>query len=451
MTKPTTPASEVAATASNAWRVLLILFLINLLNFFDRTIPAVVFEPIRLEFDLGDAQLGLLSAAFTLVYALAGIPLGRLADTWSRKKILSGGVAIWSALTAATGAAWNYTSLLLIRVGVGVGEASCAPAATSLIGDLYPAHKRARAMGIYMLGLPLGLMLAFFGVGAIVQAFDNNWRAPFFIAAVPGLILAVFVLFIREPKRGAAESVAVDTRPVEKPFKKIMSIKTIWWIIISGIMVQMAGYSGNAFMVALLQRYFELPIGTAAAYTGVIVGVTGLFALTLGAQISDYLHQRSPTGRLNYGAISLFGAAVATFIALEVDASQLTLFSVCFGIGWLLYYNYFTTIYPALQDVVEPRLRATAMAVYFAGQYLLGGAIGPVLAGWLSDRFSESAMTAAGASEMTEQFKAIGLHDALYIVPVTLLLTGFFVFLAGRSYVKDHQAMIDGMKGANAS
>ena len=163
-------SQQHAQQADNASRVLFLLFAVNLLNFFDRTIPAVVFEPIRLEFGLTDLQLGFLSAAFTLVYAFAGIPLGRLSDTRARPKILAAGLTVWSALTAATGAAWNYTSLLLVRIGVGVGEASCAPAATSLIGDLYPAEKRARAMGIFMLGLPLGLVLAFFTVGEIGRA-----------------------------------------------------------------------------------------------------------------------------------------------------------------------------------------------------------------------------------------------------------------------------------------
>jgi MFS family permease len=128
------------------------------------------------------------------------------------------------------------------------------------------------------------------------------------------------------------------------------------------------------------------------------------------------------------------------------DNAAVSTFAVLFGLGWLLQYNYYTTIYPALQDVVEPRLRATAMAVYFAGQYILGGAIGTLAVGWLSDRFSQSAMNAAGTTVMTEQFKAIGLHDALYLVPVTLLLAGFFVFLASRTYHNDHLNMIEQTK-----
>ena len=189
--------------AANAWRILFLLFLANLFNFFDRTIPAIIIEPIRMEWHLSDFQLGIIGTAFTIVYAIAGLPLGRMADTGSRSKLMGWGLATWSALTAVNGMVGSFWSFLIVRMGIGIGEASYAPAANSLIGDLFPAHRRARAMGIFMLGLPLGLLLAFFTIGAMVKAFDS-WRAPFFIAAVPGLILAVFMFFIKEPKRGAA-------------------------------------------------------------------------------------------------------------------------------------------------------------------------------------------------------------------------------------------------------
>src|SRR5690606_15891000 len=157
---PTMPPTAVQAP--NAWRVLFLLFLANLFNFFDRTIPAIVTEPVRREWNLSDLQIGLFGTAFTLIYALAGIPLGRLADSASRARIMGWGLTLWSGLTALNGLAWNYWSFLLMRMGVGIGY---APAANSLIGDLFPADRRARAMGLFMLGLPLGLTLAFFTVG----------------------------------------------------------------------------------------------------------------------------------------------------------------------------------------------------------------------------------------------------------------------------------------------
>ena len=131
--------------------ILILLFLINLMNFFDRTIPAVVLEPIRKEFSLDDTALGILGASFTLIYAVAGVPLGYLADRFRRTYILAAGLTVWSLLTAASGLAWSFMSFFWIRLLVGVGEASCAPAANSLIGDLFPSEKRARALGVFML------------------------------------------------------------------------------------------------------------------------------------------------------------------------------------------------------------------------------------------------------------------------------------------------------------
>ncbi|QCI64806.1 spinster family MFS transporter [Phreatobacter stygius] len=430
--------------ADNAWRVLILLFLANLFNFFDRAVPAIVIEPIRHEWGLSDFQLGLITAAFTIVYALAGLPLGRMADTASRKKIMAWGLVAWSGFTGLTGIAWNFWSFLIMRIGVGVGEASYAPAANALIGDLFPSDRRSRAIGIFMLGLPVGLILAFFTVGAMVKAFDS-WRAPFFIAMIPGLILAVFMLFIREPARGAAETSKVSQAAISQPIRKVLSIPTMWWIILAGIASNFSAYSVSSFMVPVLQRYFGLPLEKAAVTTGIIVGVTGLVGLTLGGWIADRMHQKSEMRRLLFGAVSLLVAAVATWYALRLDSSQVVLFTAIFSLGWLLQYTYYTCVYPALQDIVEPRLRATAVAVFFAAFYLLGGAFGPVVVGLLSDHYAQAAMTAAGASAMTEQFKAVGLHGAMSLVPVSLFVTALMMFLAARRFPVDAKAMRDGM------
>ncbi len=433
--------------AANAWRILFLLFLANLFNFFDRTIPAIIIEPIRMEWGLSDFQLGLIGTAFTIVYAIAGVPLGRMADTGARRKIMGWGLAVWSGLTAVNGLAWNFWSFLLIRMGVGIGEASYAPAANSLIGDLFPAHKRARAMGIFMLGLPLGLLLAFFTIGAMVTAFDS-WRAPFFIAAVPGVILALFMFFIKEPRRGAAEQVQSLTTPVEKPLRKVLMIRTFWWLVLAGLAFNFATYACNSFMVPMLQRYFLLPLEQAAMATGVIVGLTGLLGLTLGGWLADKIHQRWQTGRLLFAAVSMLIAALATGYALHAGRIEVALFVALFSIGWLFAYNFYTCVYTAIQDVIEPRLRATAMALFFAGLYLLGGGLGPVAVGLLSDHYAQAAMLAAGATEMNETFKAVGLHGAMYLIPVALLLTMLALLQASRCFVRDAARMQQGMVNA---
>ncbi|MHA6494381.1 spinster family MFS transporter [Pseudomonas borbori] len=436
--------------AANAWRILFLLFLANLFNFFDRTIPAIIIEPIRMEWSLSDFQLGLIGTAFTIVYAIAGVPLGRMADTGARRKIMGWGLTVWSGLTAVNGLAWNFWSFLLIRMGVGIGEASYAPAANSLIGDLFPAHKRARAMGIFMLGLPIGLLLAFFTIGAMVKAFDS-WRAPFFIAAVPGLILALFMFFIKEPKRGAAESVQVTATAVDKPLRKVLAIRTFWWLVLAGLAFNFATYACNSFMVPMLQRYFLLPLEQAAVATGVIVGLTGLVGLTLGGWLADKIHQRSETGRLLFAAVSMLIAAAATGYALLAGRVEVAVFVALFSIGWLFAYNFYTCVYTAIQDVIEPRLRATAMALFFAGLYLLGGGLGPLAVGLLSDHFAQAAMLAAGASEMSEAFKAVGLHDAMYLIPVALFLTMLALVQASRCFVKDAARMQAGMSDTDAA
>lgn len=429
------------ATTTRPGVILGLLFLANLLNFFDRTIPAIVVEPIRFEWGLSDLQLGMLTAAFTVVYAVAGLPLGRLADRYPRRLVVSGGLAVWSGFTALNGLAWSYASFFVARMGVGIGEASCAPAANALIGDLYPSTRRARATGLFMLGLPLGLLLAFFTVGAMVEAF-GDWRAPFFIAAVPGFLLAIAIYRIREPARGAAEAVRGAAGSAGKaPIRRLLRIPTLRWLILSGVTINFASYAGNGFLVPLLQRYFGLPLGQAAMVTGCMVGITGLIGLTAGGWVADSLHQRSERGRLLFGAASLLLAAVGTGIALSSGAVSVAAFAWPFGLGWLLVYNYYTCVYPAIQDVVEPRLRATAVAVYFAGMYLLGGAFGPVVVGALSDVLAERAMVAAGASAMEESFKAAGLHGAMILVPVTLFATAIFVALAARGFPDDARAM----------
>lgn len=437
----------IAKQAPNAWKVLTVLFLANLFNFFDRAVPAIVLEPIRKEWNLSDFQLGFITAAFTIVYAIAGIPLGRLADTGSRKRIMGWGLIAWSAFTAAGAAAGGFFSFLLTRIGVGIGEASYAPAANSLIGDLFPANKRSRAVGVFMLGLPLGLLLAFFTVGAMVKAFDS-WRAPFVIAMIPGLIIAIFMFLIREPERGAAEAVQTRDLPIANPISKVMRIPTMWWIIIAGIAANFAAYATNSFMVPLMQRFFGLPLERAAVSTGVIVGITGLVGLIVGGWIADKMHQRSERGRLMLGAVCLAFSAVATWYALTLGADQVTAFIAIFSIGWLLQYFYYICLYPAIQDVVEPRLRATAVAVFFAALYLLGGAFGPMVVGYFSDQYAQAAMATAGVTELTDAHRAIGLHGAFILVPISLAVTAVAIFLAARTFPADARAMSEGLARA---
>ena len=239
----------------NARYALAVLLGVNLMNFFDRQILGALAEPIRIEFALSDTALGILNTAFVLIYAIVGIPLGRLTDRWLRTRVIAIGVSVWSLFTAASGFATTYLQFIVTRIGVGIGEASCAPAGQSLIGDLYPPERRARAMGIFMLGLPLGLFAAYLFSGAIGQRW--GWRAAFYIACVPGLILAFLTLLIREPIRGALELKQAPERIERAPFRVLLRIRSLWWIALSGVLFHFNTYAINAFQSAFLQRFRE--------------------------------------------------------------------------------------------------------------------------------------------------------------------------------------------------
>lgn len=411
---------------------LTILFLINTMNFFDRQILAAVTEPIRKQWSLSDTQMGWLGTAFTLIYAIVGLPLGRLTDNASRRKILSVGVAIWSIFTAASGMAWGYWSLFAARMGVGVGESSCAPAANSLIGDLFPATKRARAISIFMLGLPIGIFLSNFLSGFIAKAW--GWQATFFVATIPGLILAVLALWIIEPQRGAAEEHPVKATESNesfwKPYKRVMSIKTMWWIALSGAFHNFNAYAVNAFTPAYLSRFHGLDLRVANTTAAFTVGAVGVVGLLIGGVLADWARSWKPQGRMLVGAISILGASPCILMAINAPARSVSTFVVFLGLGWMLMYVYYATVYPAVQDVVEPESRGTAMAIYFFTMYVLGGAFGTSVLGMFSDHYAKAAMKAAGAAVLTEAHRAEGLHNAFYIVPMVSFLLAM-VLLAG--------------------
>jgi predicted MFS family arabinose efflux permease len=417
-----------------------ILFGINMMNFFDRQILAAVTEPIRKEWQLSDSSLGWLNTAFVLLYAAVGVPLGRLSDRWLRTRILSIGVSIWSLFTAASGVAWNYWSLFAVRLGVGVGEASCAPAANSLIGDLFPPQKRARAISIFMLGLPIGIFSSNLSSGIIAKQY--GWRVTFFIACIPGLILALLALRIREPHRGGAEEHQVVGHQQEgSPYWRVLRIPTIWWIIISGALHNFNAYAVNAFLPAFLGRYHGMDLRQANTIAAVVLGAVGVVGLLGGGFFADRLRQRRSNGRMLLATISLFISTPLVYLALDQPRGNLVSFMLLMGSGWMLIYVYYSTVYAAIQDVVEPGLRATAMALYFFAMYVLGGSFGTSILGMLSDHYAKRAMTAAGGVEMTELFKAEGLHDAFYVVPLVSLILSVVLYFGSRTVSKDMEKL----------
>jgi MFS family permease len=423
---------------SSASFALFILFAVNLLNFYDRQLAGALAEPVRKEFHLSDTSLGLLGTVFTLMYAVVGLGFGRAADTWYRTRLIAVGTAVWSVLTAASGLAQNYAQLVVSRLGVGVGEATCAPASQSLIGDLFPPDRRARAMGVFMLGLPAGLCLAYFTAGAIGAAF--GWRAVFLFACIPGLLLALLALRIPEPVRGALDAArppASLEAAVKAPFAAVLKLPTMRWIILSGIFHNFNMYAINAFQTPFLQRFHEMNLREASNVSAISVGAVGAIGLLVGGWLGDRMSAKRRNGRLLLAACSMAITAPSIFIALNQPKGAIAAFMLLMAIGTVTMYVYYATVYAAIQDVIEPRLRGTAVAIYFCAMYVLGASLGSLVLGMLSDHFAHQAMTAAGAGAMTEAFKASGLHSALYIIPVLAALASLVLFAASRTVEGD--------------
>jgi MFS family permease len=392
-------------------------------------------------------MIGWLGTAFTLIYAAAGVPLGRLADRTQRKRILSAGVTIWSLFTAAGGLAWSYWSLFVARLGVGIGEASCAPAGNSLIGDLYPPYQRARAISIFMLGLPIGIFLSNLISGRLAASY--GWRAPFYLACIPGLILALLALRIREPQRGASEGFQVTAAPRPgSPYRRVLGIPTMWWIIISGALHNFNAYAVNAFMPAFLGRYHGLSLQKSNTISAFVLGAVGVIGLLAGGLAADWISRRRANGRMLLSALSLAISTPCIYLALGQPRGSLTAFMIFMGIGWMLIYVYYVTVYPAIQDVVEPSLRATAMALYFFAMYVLGGSFGTSILGMLSDHYARRAMNEAGATAMAESFRAAGLHSAFYVVPLVSLVLSGVLFAASRTVARDMNRMQLWLRGS---
>lgn len=428
-----------------AWFALSVLFAINMMNFYDRQILAVLNEPIRKEWGLTDFKMGVLNTAFTLIYAAVGVPLGRISDRTSRTRVLAVGVSVWSVLTAATGAAWSFVSMFAIRLGVGVGEASCAPAANSLVGDLFPPKARARALAIMMLGLPIGVFLTANVSGVVAKHY--GWRTAFFVACVPGIALGLLMLLVREPRRGGTEERAAARQPARplhrpgSPYLLVLGTPTMLWIIITGALHNFNMYAVMGFLQALMQRYHRLDLDKAAMLSSVVLGAVGIVGLLAGGWICDRFQRTRPNGRLLVAAYAMLLSVPCLYFGLAQPRGSIAPFVALMGAGLMFMYVYYAGVYSAIQDVIEPGLRATAMALYFCAMYVVGGSFGSSVIGYLSDRFATQAMGDAGESlingQIPEQFRALGLHSALYLVPILCLALAGALFAAARTVTAD--------------
>lgn len=417
---------------------LAILFLINILNFYDRNVAGALAEPMKKEFTLSDSQIGLLGSVFIWVYALIGVPLGVMADRWKRKTLLAAGVVVWTLLTAMNAFAQNFTHLLFARLGVGVGEAVVAPSATSWIGDLVPAAKRARAMALFMLGVPVGGALSYFFSGPIAQEF--GWRTALVIAALPAILLVPPLLMLREPERGesdAAQAVPPAEGGIRPSMWSVLKIPTLLWIIASGALLNFNMYAYGTFTVSFLMRIHGQMLSMAGILTGVIMLAGGLAGGLAAGRVGDHIIGKRKDGRMLAASLFALAGAPLAFFGVIQGKGSLVAAVVLLSLAYGTCNTYYGLVYSSIHDIVVPSLRATTMAIYFMCMYMCGASFGPLLTGAISDWRARVAAAAEQSTVITAAHKAIGLQQAMLIIPLLGLLLALVLYAGSRTISAD--------------
>lgn len=429
VSRPAGAATKIATT----WWPLAVLVAINVLNFYDRQVAGAVVEPVRKEFHLSDTQIGLLNTAFTVLYGVVGLPLGRLADKVSRKKLLAIGIAVWALLTASARWINSYSFLVISRLGVGVGEATAAPTATSWIGDLFPAERRSKPLALFMLGVPVGGALSFFFSGPIAQKL--GWRTAMLAAAAPALLLIPLLLMLREPTRGAAEKHALP--PDAGSIWQVLRVPTFWWIALSGALVNFNLYAVGTFFPAFFGRIHHMNVARAGVTTGIVYAIGGVLGGSVAGVWGDRVVRRNRSGRMKIASIAALLAVPLSYFGIHQGAGSLAVALPLLTLAYGLLNMYYGLVYASIQDIVAPALRGTGMAIYFLVMYLGGASWGTVIIGKMSDLFALHAAHLAGMDKINEVVKAIGLQQALLLIPVLSFLLAAVLWAGSRTIERD--------------
>jgi MFS family permease len=394
------PAPEAAApypgqgTPGYRAYVLMALLTVYTFNFIDRVVVAILQEDIKLEFGLTDLQLGLLGGpAFAVLYTFLGIPIARLAEKHNRMTILAICLALWSGMTALCGVATSYATLFAARIGVSVGEAGCTPPAQSVISDYFPADRRATAISIYALGVPVGSMLAAIGGGLMLEYF--GWREAFLVLGLPGLLLAIVIkLTIKEPERGGVGAAKVETPGFIDAFKILGKKPTFWHVALGSAVASFVGYGVGQYLNSYLIRTHELSRLEASQLSGVVLGIAAAFGTFFAGWLADKMIKRHPNALAWLPALGFF---IATpFYLVGYMAPNLWIGVPFLIVGAVTHYFYLGCMYASVQGIVAPRVRATATAVLLFIVNLLGYGLGPPAIGALSDFLAGMNLQAAG-------------------------------------------------------
>ena len=385
-------------TTSKSYRTfaIILLTIVYGFNFIDRQIVGILAPFIQKDLGLTNTELGLLiGLAFAIFYTLVAIPIAWLADRYSRVNILSIALATWSSFTALTGLATNFIQIGIARMGVGIGEAGGSPPSHSIISDLYPKEERASALGIYSMGIPLGVMAAYFATAMLMGASGEevNWRRIFIFLGLTGVVLAAIVkLTLRVPSRGAMEfndQIQIEKPPFMESLKTLLKIPA-WWAMCLGIAFgSFVSYATSAFhtkyLVALDPSY---DFKTLVIILGVMNGTTYAGGAFFGARLADKWGKKDIRA---YGWLPAISIALCLPIGIGAWWSSSIEMNLAFSTLFLLFLGVYLGPSFAIAQTLAPismRAMSTALFFFILNMIALGG--GPTFAGWLIDVFKEN-------------------------------------------------------------
>jgi MFS family permease len=395
--------------------VFALLFLLYVFDYADRMVVNSMFTAIQKDWGITNTEAGWLVSVIYLAIGMLTFPVSILIDRWSRTKTIGLMAIVWSLATVLCAFTGNYVQLLMARILIGFGEAGYAPGGSALISGMYPVEKRSRMMGFWNASIPIGSAIGV-GMGGLISQ-TLGWKHAFGIVAIPGLIIAVLFLFVKDYK-------TVDLSVTDKSNKKIKMMKRDMFREFASRPSVILTYFGMAAvvfvttaMIVWLPKYFETVRNIEPKTAGSLAGAVMLLALIgapLGGHIIDKWRIREPRARLLFPTITTTLAAILLFIALQLGGTAQLLVLFIFGISIMMFISGAAAV---TQDVIHPGLRATSYAIAVAVQNLLGSFTAPIALGKISD--------------------LTNLTTALSILPFVLMIGAFLFFLGSKYYLKD--------------
>jgi len=390
---------------SSAGAALAVLTFINLFNYLDRYVVSTLVESLRRsELHLTDTQAGSLMSGFLIVFAVVGPIFGYLGDRRSRPRLIAFGVACWSIATALSGLAWSFASLFAARAAVGVGEAAYVTIGPSLLSDYFPRGERGRVMAIFFCAIPVGSALGYV-VGGFMDV-HFGWRMAFFVAGVPGLILALLCLGLHDPPRGSQDGKeTTQPRAASRPAANYLELlkNRPYALTIAGYAAYTFALGGLAYwMPAFLERIRHVPEKSATFSFGIIVVITGFVGTFAGGWLGDFCARYTQRAYLWISAVATLAAVPFAWLALTVAAPRTYL--VCMVIAQLLMFLSTGPINATIVNLVRPTQRSSANALGVFSIHLLGDVPSPLLIGLISTHSS--------------------LQQGVKLVPLAILVSG---------------------------